>query len=58
MPSVVLGTSFTAPNGEVYKISDFLGHGAFGEVYRAVEVRSGDFIAVKVLPLGDLSSET
>ena len=57
MPSVVLGTSFTASNGDVYKISDFLGRGAFGEVYRALEVRSGSVIAVKVLPLGDLASE-
>lgn len=35
---------------------DFLGQGAFGEVYRSVGETSGTVVAVKLLPLGALSS--
>jgi len=56
MPSVTLGTTFVGPNGEAFKIIDFLGQGAFGEVYRSVGETSGAVVAVKLLPLGALAS--
>jgi eukaryotic-like serine/threonine-protein kinase len=56
MPSVALGTTFIGPNGESFKIVDFLGQGAFGEVYRSVGITSGNVVAVKLLPLGALAS--
>ena len=52
MPSIPLGTTFAGPNGETFKITDFLGQGAFGEVYRAAGETSGTVVAVKLLPLG------
>ncbi|OLB38044.1 MAG: hypothetical protein AUH11_07710 [Acidobacteria bacterium 13_2_20CM_57_17] len=56
MPSVALGTTFSGPNNETFKTTDFLGQGAFGEVYRAVGETSGTVVAVKLLPLGALAS--
>src|SRR6267143_597329 len=55
MPSIPLGTTFAGPNGETFKITDFLGQGAFGEVYRAAGETSGTVVAVKLLPLGSLA---
>src|SRR6267142_7172680 len=56
MPSISLGTAFIGPNGESFKITDFLGQGAFGEVYRAAGETSGLVVAVKLLPVGALAS--
>src|SRR5579872_4219400 len=56
MPSTVIGTTLTGPDGETFKISDFLGRGAFGEVYRAVGQISGSVVALKLLSAGELSS--
>lgn len=56
MPSVVIGTTFTGPDNETFEISDFLGRGSFGEVYRAVGQVSGKVVAVKLLPIGELPS--
>ena len=56
MPSIAIGTTFVGPNSETFKITDFLGQGAFGEVYRAVGENSGTVVAVKLLPLGSLAS--
>lgn len=56
MPSIALGISFAGPNGETFKTTDFLGQGAFGEVYRAVGETSGLVVAVKLLPVGALAS--
>jgi serine/threonine protein kinase len=56
MPSIVHGTTFAGPNGETFKITDFLGQGGFGEVYRAAGEISGLVVAVKLLPVGALSS--
>src|ERR1700730_8457773 len=57
MPSIILGTTFTGPNYETFKTTDFLGQGAFGEVYRAVGEVSGSVVAVKLLPVGVLASD-
>lgn len=56
MPSIPLGTTFVGPNGETFKTTDFLGQGAFGEVYRAEGEASGTVVAVKLLPLGALAA--
>jgi serine/threonine protein kinase len=56
MPSIALGTTFAGPRRETFKISDFLGQGAFGEVYRAAGETSGLVVAVKLLPVGALAS--
>jgi serine/threonine protein kinase len=55
MPSIPIGTTFSGPENESFKTSDFLGQGAFGEVYRAVGETSGRVVAVKLLPLGALA---
>jgi len=57
MPTVATGTSLLGPNNENFKTVDFLGNGAFGEVYRAVGETSGAVVAVKLLPVGTLSSD-
>jgi eukaryotic-like serine/threonine-protein kinase len=56
MPSVALFTTFTGPSEETFKITDFLGQGSFGEVYRATGEQSGLVVAVKLLPVGALAS--
>src|SRR6266404_5555422 len=56
MPSIALGTTFVGPNGETFKTTDFLGQGAFGEVYRAAGETTGLVVAVKLLPVGALAS--
>ena len=58
MPSVLIGQQITGPREERYVITDFLGRGAFGEVYRASGESTGAVIAVKLLPLGQLSDDT
>src|SRR5713226_7837825 len=55
MPSVPIGTNFVGPNNETFKVTDFLGQGAFGEVHRAAGETSGVVVAVKLLPLGSLA---
>src|ERR1700674_2992924 len=55
MPSIPIGTTFSGLGNETFKTTDFLGQGAFGEVYRAVGETSGRVVAVKLLPLGALA---
>jgi eukaryotic-like serine/threonine-protein kinase len=57
MPSITIGSVLIGPNNERFKTTDFLGNGAFGEVYRAVGENSGSIVAVKLIPLGTLPSE-
>ena len=57
MPSVLIGQRITGPQNETYVISDFLGRGGFGEVYRANGESTGAVVAVKLLPLGQLSDD-
>lgn len=56
MPSIALGSTLVGPKGETFNITDFLGQGAFGEVYRAVGQETGMVVAVKLLPVGKLAS--
>ena len=58
MPSIHIGRQITGPDNERYVIVDFLGHGAFGEVYRATGEKTGAVLAVKLLPVGQLPDET
>jgi eukaryotic-like serine/threonine-protein kinase len=57
MPSVLIGQRIAGPQNEPYVISDFLGRGAFGEVYRANGESTGTVVAVKLLPLRQLSDD-
>lgn len=54
MPSVQLGKELPGPSNEIFLVTDFLGRGAFGEVYRATGKDSGTIIAVKLLPVNQL----
>jgi eukaryotic-like serine/threonine-protein kinase len=56
MPAVPIGITFTGPNNETFEVTDFLGRGAFGEVYRASGQDSGAVVAVKLLPIDVLAS--
>ena len=56
MPGIVLGTTIVGPNQETFALHDFLGNGAFGEVYRAVGKTTGTVVAVKLLPVSELPS--
>lgn len=58
MPSVRIGHRVAGPQSEQYIISDFLGRGAFGEVYRAASESTGNVVAVKLLPVGQLTDDT
>lgn len=57
MPSAMIGLQFAGPQDEPYTINEFLGRGAFGEVYRAVGEVSAAVIAVKLLPVGQLADD-
>jgi eukaryotic-like serine/threonine-protein kinase len=57
MPFVAIGTNLAGPDAESYTITDFLGRGSFGEVYRAAGTNSGNVVAVKMLPLSDLATD-
>jgi serine/threonine protein kinase len=58
MPSALIGQRISGPQGERYIITDFFGRGAFGEVYRASGDSTGAVVAVKLLPVGQLSDDT
>ena len=58
MPTVAIGKSLLGPGQKKYTITDFLGKGAFGEVYRAVGHDQGDIIAVKVLPTSEIDESS
>ena len=57
MPSIAIGSTLIGPDNETFKITDFLGNGAFGEVYRALGENSGTIVAAKLIPLGTIPSE-
>ena len=57
MPSIQIRQEIIGPQSELYAITEFLGRGAFGEVYRAVGRSTGAVIAVKMLALGELADD-
>lgn len=57
MPSISIGSTVSGAGNEPFTISDFLGNGAFGEVYRAIGANSGIVVAVKLIPVSMLPSE-
>eukprot|EP00026_Physarum_polycephalum_P013127 Phypoly_transcript_13499.p1 GENE.Phypoly_transcript_13499~~Phypoly_transcript_13499.p1 ORF type:complete len:187 (+),score=17.56 Phypoly_transcript_13499:35-595(+) len=40
-----------------YQVGDSIGHGAFGKVYRALNVETGDFIAIKQIEKAVIQAE-
>jgi len=57
MPSITIGDCLVGPAGEGFTITDFLGKGAFGEVYRVVGNKSGTVAAVKLIPVSSLATK-
>jgi len=51
-----IGIEVVGPKGEPYKLADYLGHGAFGDVYRGIGTSSGAVVAVKLLPVNELEN--
>lgn len=52
MPDERIGLIFEGPEGERYQLLQFLGHGGFGEVFRAVGLTTGKVVAVKFIIRG------
>lgn len=57
MRSIAIGSTLAGPNDETFELTQFLGRGGFGEVYRAVGKSRGGVVAVKLLPGGQVSPE-
>ena len=55
--SITIGSNLVGPDEEIFRITGFLGQGAFGEVYRAIGGRSGVAVAVKLLPVSSLAND-
>ena len=53
-----IGFAIIGPSGEQFRLTDYLGQGFFGEVYRAVGLSSGRIVAVKLIPVGTLQNPT
>lgn len=53
MPGRDIGRKLRGPENEEFRITDYLGRGAFGEVYRAVGESTGTVVAVKILSGGE-----
>ena len=49
MPGRDIGQRLPGPENEEFRLSDYIGRGAFGEVYRAVGETTGTIVAVKIL---------
>jgi len=49
-----IGVEIIGPSGEQFRLTDYLGHGFFGEVYLAIGTSSGRVIAIKLLPINAL----
>ena len=54
MAGTRIGLIIAGPNNQQFELTDYLGAGAFGEVYRAEEKESGYIAAVKLLPLSGI----
>lgn len=55
MPGTRIGIIVEGPEQKQFELTDFLGAGAFGEVYLAEDKDSGSLAAVKLLPLMGIS---
>ena len=53
-----IGNTLPGPDGEAYLVTEFLGRGAFGEVYRAEGTSSGRLVAAKFLAIEDFGEST
>lgn len=53
-----IGVIVSGPKEENYELTEFLGAGSFGEVYRAEYKEQELIAAVKILPLGGISDAT
>lgn len=53
LPERHIGRQVRGPRDEIFTLTDYLGRGAFGEVYRAVGGASGAIVAVKILYEGE-----
>lgn len=58
MSQVRIGIELPGPGGETFRVAEFLGQGAFGEVYRVTGVTSGLTAAVKLLPVNELEDSS
>lgn len=52
MSGARIGQVIESPSGEPFELVELAGRGAFGEVYRAVGLASGQDVAIKLLPAG------
>lgn len=55
MAGTRIGAIVRGPNQENYELTEFLGAGSFGEVYRAENKEHERIAAVKILPLGEIT---
>lgn len=55
MAGTRIGAIVSGPNGRQYELTEFLGAGSFGEVYRAENKESELILAVKLLPFMGVS---
>jgi len=55
MAGTRIGSIVIGPDEKEYELTEFLGAGAFGEVYRAENKESDTIIAAKLLPMGGVS---
>jgi eukaryotic-like serine/threonine-protein kinase len=58
MKIVPSGTTFLGPSSEIFRVTDFLDAGGFGQVYRAIGKSSGKVIALKTIPLDALDDSS
>ena len=54
MAGMRIGVEIVGPSGEQFRLTDYLGQGFFGEVYRAIGSSSGRIVAVKLIPINAL----
>ena len=54
MAGTRIGVEIIGPSGEQFRLTDYLGQGFFGEVYRAIGSSSGRIAAVKLIPINAL----
>jgi eukaryotic-like serine/threonine-protein kinase len=58
MAGSMIGVEINGPSDEKFRLTDYLGHGFFGEVYRITGLSSGRIAAVKLIPINTLEDPT